>query len=176
MAGILSIGWWVPAARRLAHEIAADHRLAPAAIARLGLISKTVPGEDDHPSTMGARATGQMAAPTRSRAAKGTRDAIDAAAEDAYWRDHFASRPYVTPGAGYGDYGPAYRHAVHSYVMYGGRAFEDMAPYLMRDWNRARGTSTLKWAQAKPAACDAWNRLHVRDDRATPERVGSIRR
>jgi len=132
--------------------------------------------ENRRESTMGARATGQMAAPTRSRAAKGTRDAIDAAAEDAYWRDHFASRPYVTPGAGYGDYGPAYRHAVHSYVMYGGRAFEDMAPYLMRDWNRARGTSTLKWAQAKPAACDAWNRLHVRDDRATPERVGSIRR
>lgn len=57
MAGILSIGWWVPAARRSAREIAADHRLDPAAIARLGLISKTVPGEDDHPSTMGARAT-----------------------------------------------------------------------------------------------------------------------
>jgi 3-oxoacyl-[acyl-carrier-protein] synthase-3 len=57
MAGILSIGWWVPEARRSAHEIAADHRLEPAAIARLGLISKTVPGEDDHPSTMGARAT-----------------------------------------------------------------------------------------------------------------------
>lgn len=57
MAGILSIGWWVPAARRLAREIAADHRLDPAALTRLGLISKTVPGEDDHPSTMGARAT-----------------------------------------------------------------------------------------------------------------------
>lgn len=57
MAGILSIGWWVPAARRSAREIAADHRLDPAAITRLGLISKTVPGEDDHPSTMGARAT-----------------------------------------------------------------------------------------------------------------------
>lgn len=57
MAGILSIGWWVPTARRSAHEIAADHRLDPAALTRLGLVGKTVPGDDDHPSTMGARAT-----------------------------------------------------------------------------------------------------------------------
>ena len=57
MAGILSIGWWVPQGRRTAQEIAGDHGLALDAVARLGLQSKTVPGEDDHPSTMGARAT-----------------------------------------------------------------------------------------------------------------------
>ena len=57
MAGIRSIGWWVPQGRRSAREIAADYGLAPDAVARLGLVEKTVPGEDDHPSTMGARAT-----------------------------------------------------------------------------------------------------------------------
>jgi 3-oxoacyl-[acyl-carrier-protein] synthase-3 len=57
VAGILSIGWWVPPARCSARQIAADHRLEPAALSRLGLISKTVPGEDDHPAAMGARAT-----------------------------------------------------------------------------------------------------------------------
>jgi 3-oxoacyl-[acyl-carrier-protein] synthase-3 len=57
MAGILSIGWWVPQGRRSAQEIAGDHGLSLDAVRKLGLESKTVPGEDDHPSTMGARAT-----------------------------------------------------------------------------------------------------------------------
>jgi 3-oxoacyl-[acyl-carrier-protein] synthase-3 len=57
MAGILSIGWWVPSGRRSAPEIAADHGLEPDAIARLGLSAKAVAGDGDHPSTMGARAT-----------------------------------------------------------------------------------------------------------------------
>jgi 3-oxoacyl-[acyl-carrier-protein] synthase-3 len=57
MAGILSIGWWVPEGRRSAQEIAGDYGLQLDAVVRLGLVSKTVPGDDDHPSTMGARAT-----------------------------------------------------------------------------------------------------------------------
>jgi 3-oxoacyl-[acyl-carrier-protein] synthase III len=57
MAGIRSIGWWVPPARRSAREIAAEHRLELDALVRLGLKTKAVPGDDDHPSTMGARAT-----------------------------------------------------------------------------------------------------------------------
>jgi 3-oxoacyl-[acyl-carrier-protein] synthase-3 len=57
MAGILSIGWWVPPGRRSAAQIAGDHGLEPDAIARLGLHEKAVAGDDDHPSTMGARAT-----------------------------------------------------------------------------------------------------------------------
>jgi len=57
MTGILSIGWWVPAGRRSAREIADDHGLSLDAVNKLGLQTKTVPGEDDHPSTMGARAT-----------------------------------------------------------------------------------------------------------------------
>ena len=57
MAGIRSIGWWVPPGRRAAADIADDHGLARDAIAKLGLFTKAVPGDDDHPSTMGARAT-----------------------------------------------------------------------------------------------------------------------
>ncbi len=57
MAGIRSIGWWVPPGRRDAQGIALDYGLEREAITRLGLHEKTVPGADDHPSTMGARAT-----------------------------------------------------------------------------------------------------------------------
>lgn len=57
MVGILSIGWWVPRGRRSAAEIAEDYGLAPDAVQRFGLHSKTVPDADEHPSSMGARAT-----------------------------------------------------------------------------------------------------------------------
>jgi 3-oxoacyl-[acyl-carrier-protein] synthase-3 len=57
MAGIASIGWWVPAARRSARELADNHGLERDAVARLGLRGVAVPGDGDHPSTMGARAT-----------------------------------------------------------------------------------------------------------------------
>src|SRR6266545_2476118 len=57
MTGILSIGWWVPQGRRTGQEIADRHGLPLDAILRLGLHSKAVAGENDHPSTMGARAT-----------------------------------------------------------------------------------------------------------------------
>jgi 3-oxoacyl-[acyl-carrier-protein] synthase-3 len=57
MAGIRSIGWWVPPARRSVREIADDHGLALEALVALGLETRAVPGDDDHPSTMGARAT-----------------------------------------------------------------------------------------------------------------------
>jgi 3-oxoacyl-[acyl-carrier-protein] synthase III len=57
MAGIRSIGWWVPEGRRSAQQIADDHGLELAAIERLGLAAKTAPGDGDHPSVMAARAT-----------------------------------------------------------------------------------------------------------------------
>src|SRR4029453_3919775 len=46
-------------------------------------------------------------------AGKGVAEMIDPTVEDAYWRDNYADRPYVTKGASYDDYGPAYRYGVH---------------------------------------------------------------
>lgn len=57
MAGIRSIGWWLPAERRDAGEIARHYGLAEEAVEKIGLESHPVPGEEDHPSTMGARST-----------------------------------------------------------------------------------------------------------------------
>ena len=57
MTGIRSIGWWVPEARQGAAAIARDYGLSEEALASIGLREKPVPGDDDHPSTMGARAT-----------------------------------------------------------------------------------------------------------------------
>lgn len=57
MGGIRAIGWWVPEHRQSAREIARDYGLGEPALAGIGLASKAVAGPDDHPSTMGARAT-----------------------------------------------------------------------------------------------------------------------
>jgi hypothetical protein len=88
----------------------------------------------------------------------------DPAVEEAYWRDNYSSRPYVTGGASYDEYGPAYRYGVDSYSRHAGRSFDEVEPELARDWHGARGTSSLEWERAKHATRDAWHRV----ERALP--------
>lgn len=57
MAGIRSIGWWLPEGRRSVQEVVRDFGLREDALAATCLVSKAIAGEGDHPSTMGAGAT-----------------------------------------------------------------------------------------------------------------------
>ncbi len=93
---------------------------------------------------------------------------IDPTAEEAYWRENYSSRPYIPQGASYDEYGPAYRYGVDAYGRYEGRSFEQAEPELMREWDRAKGTSKLTWDNAKHASRDAWQRLSDFVERATP--------
>lgn len=99
---------------------------------------------------------------------KGIAKMIDPAAEEAYWRQNYSSRPYVTSGATFDEYAPAYRYGVDAYGRYEGRSFEQAEPELMRDWDGAKGTSRLTWENAKHAARDSWQRLSDFVERATP--------
>ena len=54
MAGILSIGWYIPAGRRDRDAIARNYGIASATLDQFGLQSHTVAADCDHPSTMGA--------------------------------------------------------------------------------------------------------------------------
>ena len=101
-------------------------------------------------------------------AGKGIAEMIDPTAEEAYWRDHYSTRPYVTSDATFDDYGPAYRYGVDTYPNYAGRRFDDVESELGRDWNRVRGTSQLEWDRAKYAARDSWQRLSDTIERAVP--------
>jgi hypothetical protein len=91
-----------------------------------------------------------------------------AEAEEAYWRENYTSRPYVTAGSTYDVYGPAYRYGVDTYARYPGRSFDEVEPELSRDWSTARGSSSLQWEKAKHATRDAWQRLSDRAERAMP--------
>ena len=107
-------------------------------------------------------------------AGKGVAESIDPTQEDAYWRDNYSSRPYVDAGSSYDDYGPAYGYGVNSYSKYPGRSFEDVESDLSRDWDRARGTSSLTWDRAKNATRDAWHRVSDTVERAVPDRKSVV--
>lgn len=101
-------------------------------------------------------------------AGKGIAEQIDPTAEDAYWASTWESRPYVSGGASYDDYGPAYRYGVDAYGRYASHSFEDVDADLDRGWRDARGSSRLEWRDARHAARDSWQRVSDTVERAAP--------
>ncbi len=101
-------------------------------------------------------------------AGKGIAEQIDPTVETAYWRENYVSRPYVTKGATFDDYGPAYQYGVDNYSKYPGKKFDQVESDLSRDWQRAKGKSSLTWENAKHAAKDSWQRVSDTVERATP--------
>lgn len=79
--------------------------------------------------------------------------------EETFWRSHYRTRPYVTYGAKVYDYLPAYRYGIDASIQFPGRPFSDIEETLSRNWLRARGKSSLKWAKAKLAVQDSWTRM-----------------
>lgn len=92
-------------------------------------------------------------------------EGVNPTEEDRYWRDTFATRPYVTQGTSYDEYGPAYQYGWESYGRHGGRKFEEVESDLGRDWDHFKGKSKMKWEHAKQATRDAWNRVASRHGR-----------
>jgi hypothetical protein len=79
--------------------------------------------------------------------------------EESFWRAHYRTRPYVTYGAKVDDYMPAYRYGIDASIQFPDRSFADVEAALDKNWYRARGKSSLKWAKAKLAAQDSWDRM-----------------
>ena len=94
-------------------------------------------------------------------AGKGVAETMDPTVEYVYWRDNYASRPYVAHGANFDDYGPAYVFGIHSSAKFGDRSFDDIEPDMARDWDTVRGTSNLSWDHARDASRDAWDRARL---------------
>jgi hypothetical protein len=96
-------------------------------------------------------------------AGHGVAAAVDSEAEDAYWRENYTSRPYVTAGSDYDTYRPAYRYGWESRASNQG-TWDDVENDLESGWDRARDTSRLGWHEAKDAVRDGWHRV----ERALP--------
>jgi hypothetical protein len=102
---------------------------------------------------------------------------IDAAAEDAYWREHHAQQPFASKHT-YDAYAPAYRTGYEGYARHAeaGREFEAVEPALQLAYERflarssASGRDTavnaaakahITWGNAKEAARAAWDRVRA---------------
>ena len=83
----------------------------------------------------------------------------DPTVEDAYWRQHYSSRPYARAGKAYDAYQPAYRVGWEGAGRYGELNWDSAEPRLRDDFDAARGDSQLSWDDARSAAKDAWERI-----------------
>jgi hypothetical protein len=92
-------------------------------------------------------------------AGKSIAESVDPTVEDAYWRKHYADRPYYDEAIPYDTYGPAYRHGWESRVKYHDRSFDDVETDMRRDWEATKAKSKLAWDRAKLASRDAWDRV-----------------
>jgi hypothetical protein len=91
-------------------------------------------------------------------AGKGAAEAINPTLEEEYWRRNYAGRPYVSPGAEYESYRPAYQYGWESYTRYEGRRFDEVEADLRREWEQ-RPERDLSWDDARHAVRDAWDRV-----------------
>ena len=78
--------------------------------------------------------------------------------EDRYWEEHHQSRPYIDRSYSFDDYRPAYRYGRESRTRYPDRPFDEAESDLERDWDGYKGSSRLRWPEAREAARDAWER------------------
>jgi hypothetical protein len=101
-------------------------------------------------------------------AGKGIAEKIDPTIEEAYWRENYVNRTYVTSGSTFDDYGPAYVYGVENHAKHPGKTFDDVEARMSQEWQRAKGKSSLTWEKAKHAARDSWQRVSDAVERATP--------
>ena len=92
-------------------------------------------------------------------AGKSVAEAIDPTVEDAYWREHYAKRPYYDKATAYDEYQPAYRYGWEARPKHAGRSFEEVEHELGKNWESGKMKSKLSWDEAKPATRDAWTRI-----------------
>jgi hypothetical protein len=91
-------------------------------------------------------------------AGKGISESVNPTEEDAFWRDHYSTRPYAS-GRTYDQLQPAYRHGWEARTRYEDRSWNDVETDLERDWTQRHGSTGLAWNDAKNATRDAWDRI-----------------
>ncbi len=88
-------------------------------------------------------------------------EAVNPTEEDAYWQRAFITEPYYNKNFTYDDYGPAYRAGYMHRSEYADRSWDQVEPELMSDWERNKGTSRLRWEDARDASQAAWQHAGI---------------
>lgn len=110
---------------------------------------------------LGSLVGGAIGAVVGGMAGHSAGEAIDPTHEEAYWRGAHASTAYYTTADDYNrDYASAYRLGYQARSEYDRSSrFEDVELDLGQRWEAVKGESRLKWAEAKLAARQAWERI-----------------
>ena len=90
---------------------------------------------------------------------KGVAEGINPTVEHSYWQKNYATRPYVTAGTSYDQYGPAYQHGWESRTRHMDRGYTEVESDIGSTWEHAKGKSSLTWEQAKHAVRDGWDHV-----------------
>lgn len=88
-------------------------------------------------------------------------EALNPTHEEEYWRAQYANAEYFKADHDFDrDYHPAYAVGYANRHRYPeGARFEDHEADLKHSWEQVKGDSRLTWADARPAAHDAWQRV-----------------
>lgn len=95
-------------------------------------------------------------------AGKGAAEHVNPTVETAYWRENYASQPWVERTYRYEDYEPAFRTGWEGYSKYGstGKTYDQLEPELRTRYEtNAAGKTRLEWEKAKAATRAAWHRV-----------------
>jgi hypothetical protein len=79
--------------------------------------------------------------------------------DQAWWRENFSDRPYVSADRRFEDYEPGYRFAYQSQSRYHGKKWDDVEPHLAQDWRHYEGRGESTWEHVKDSVRDAWDRI-----------------
>jgi hypothetical protein len=88
-----------------------------------------------------------------------TRTPADWTTEDAYWREHYTTRPYWRSDRDYDFYSSGYRFGFDATDRYKGKAWGDVEAELQRDWDQYKYRGESTWEQVKIVVKDAWDRV-----------------
>src|SRR5437764_3529750 len=84
-------------------------------------------------------------------AGKGAAEAVNPTHEELYWRENYASQPWVERNASYEDYHPAFKTGYEGYTRHAptGKTYDQAESELKKDYEKIKGKSRLGWEKAK---------------------------
>lgn len=91
-------------------------------------------------------------------------ETIDDCTEEAFWKKHYQTRPYVKREDRYEAFAPSYRFGWESCQRFGamGLSFEASERTLQRQWHEAADAVGFSWERARGPVKDAWERIASR--------------
>ncbi|TWU01722.1 hypothetical protein [Neorhodopirellula pilleata] len=95
-------------------------------------------------------------------AGKAVAEEIDPTVEAAYWEQEYASRPYHNDSYGYDHYRTAYQSGWEAFDPDTNEDWATREAIARHRWETEGGSKHMTWDEARPAAMDAYNRIHER--------------